>query len=81
MSRASKFLSRVLRHEPELVGLALGPGGWVAVDDLLRGMKRAGQRLSPEELCDLVATKDKRRFTMSEDGTRVRQEKGFVNTT
>jgi len=42
MSKESKFLSRVLRHEPELVGLTLGTGGWVLVDDLLRGMKKAG---------------------------------------
>lgn len=41
MSRESKFLSRVLHHQPEMVGLSLGPGGWVPVDDLLRGMKKA----------------------------------------
>jgi putative RNA 2'-phosphotransferase len=76
MSRASKFLSRVLRHEPELVGLTLGPGGWVAVDDLLQSMKRAGHRLRPEELHALVAENDKRRFTLSEDGTRIRAAQG-----
>ena len=50
MSKESKFLSRVLRHEPDLIGLKLGPGGWVQVDKLLRGMKRAGHRLSPDAL-------------------------------
>ena len=76
MSRASKFLSRVLRHEPDLVGLTLGPGGWVAVDDLLQGMKRAGHRPRPEELRALVAENDKRRFTLSEDGRRIRAAQG-----
>ena len=28
----SKFLSLILRHEPERVGLTLGGGGWVSVD-------------------------------------------------
>ncbi|MEM8852524.1 MAG: RNA 2'-phosphotransferase, partial [Pseudomonadota bacterium] len=31
----SKFLSLVLRHAPQEVGVTLGPGGWVRVDDLL----------------------------------------------
>lgn len=46
MNRESKFLSRVLRHEPELVDLTLGPDGWVLVDDLLHGMKKVGHRLN-----------------------------------
>ena len=46
MNRESKFLSRVLRHEPELVDLILGPDGWVLVDDLLHGMKKVGHRLN-----------------------------------
>ena len=65
MSRASKLLSRILRHEPELAGLALGPGGWVPVDELLRGMKRAGHRLRADELHALVVESDKRRFMLS----------------
>lgn len=76
MSRDSKFLSRVLRHEPELVGLSLGPGGWVRVDDLLRGMKRAGHRITRDDLGHIVAENDKRRFTLSEDGRRIRAAQG-----
>ena len=30
--RTSKFLSLILRHEPERVGLKLGDAGWVGVD-------------------------------------------------
>ena len=33
MSKESKFLACILRHEPELLGLSLGQGGWVLVDD------------------------------------------------
>jgi len=33
--RTSKFLSLILRHEPERVGLKLGDAGWVGVDELL----------------------------------------------
>lgn len=76
MSRDSKFLSRILRHEPELIGLTLASGGWVQVEDLLRGMKRAGHGLSRGELDRIVAGNDKRRFTLSEDGRRIRAAQG-----
>jgi len=76
MSKESKFLSRILRHEPELVGLTLGTGGWVLVDNLLRGMKRAGHRIKRDELELIVAENDKRRFTLSEDGQRIRAAQG-----
>ena len=76
MSKESKFLSRVLRHEPDLIGLTLGPGGWVQVDELLRGMKRAGHRLSPDALRQIVTDNDKQRFTLSEDGRRIRAAQG-----
>ena len=76
MSTESKFLSRVLRHEPELAGLSLGPGGWVPVDDLLRGMAEAGHEMQAEDLRQLVADSDKKRFTLSEDGQLIRAAQG-----
>ncbi|WP_170775907.1 RNA 2'-phosphotransferase [Ruegeria lacuscaerulensis] len=76
MSKESKFLARVLRHQPELIGLKLGVGGWVLIDDLLRGMKRAGHRLSWEDLERIVQDNDKRRFTLSDDGKRIRAAQG-----
>jgi hypothetical protein len=44
MSNDSKFLSRVLRHEPELLDIRLGREGWVLVDELLRKLKKRGVR-------------------------------------
>ena len=38
MSRESKFLSLVLRHKPEEIGLQLDQHGWIRIDDLLRKM-------------------------------------------
>lgn len=76
MSKESKFLSRVLRHEPDLIGLTLSAGGWVQVEDLLRGMKRAGHRITLESLHQIVRENDKQRFTLSEDGQRIRAAQG-----
>ena len=37
---ASKFLSLILRHEPERIGLKLGAAGWVGVIELLEAVNR-----------------------------------------
>ena len=76
MSRASRFISRVLRHAPEDVGLTLDAQGWVGVKDLLKGMKGAGHPMSETDLRILVADNDKQRFTLSEDGRRIRAAQG-----
>ena len=47
MSRESKFLSLVLRHKPEEIGLQLDKHGWVRVDELLRKLKKANQKAKP----------------------------------
>ena len=41
--KTSKFLSLVLRHQPEAIGLALDPNGWANVDELLRLLDAAGR--------------------------------------
>jgi putative RNA 2'-phosphotransferase len=72
----SKFLSLVLRHEPERVGICLDEAGWVAVDELLEGCRRAGQPMSMDELREIVRTSDKQRFALSDDGARIRANQG-----
>ena len=76
MSKTSRFLSLVLRHKPQTLGLTLGPGGWVQVDDLLRGLKKAGRGMSRDQLERIVAENDKRRYTLSADGKRIRAAQG-----
>jgi putative RNA 2'-phosphotransferase len=74
--KASKFLSLILRHEPERVGLTLGEAGWVNVDDLLEAVNRNGPALTLDQLKHVVATSDKKRFAFSEDGRRIRANQG-----
>jgi putative RNA 2'-phosphotransferase len=74
--RASKFLSLVLRHEPERVGVILDDAGWVDVNLLLSAMANHGVRLSREQLEHIVATSDKKRFAFSEDARRIRANQG-----
>jgi putative RNA 2'-phosphotransferase len=74
--RTSKFLSLVLRHEPEKIGLTLDAAGWVEVEQLLAGLRAHGKGISRAELEEVVATNEKKRFAFSEDGTRIRANQG-----
>ncbi|WP_236860990.1 RNA 2'-phosphotransferase [Brevirhabdus pacifica] len=66
----------ILRHRPDLVGLELDPAGWVPVDRLLRALKQSGRGMSRDMLLELVAADDKQRFTVAENGERIRAAQG-----
>ncbi len=74
--RISKFLSLILRHQPERVGLTLDGAGWVGVTGLLKAVNRNGVSLTLDQLEHVVATNDKKRFEFSEDGQRIRASHG-----
>lgn len=76
LTAISKFISLVLRHEPERIGLTLDPAGWASVDDLLAKAAGAGRVVSRDCLHEIVATSDKQRFALSEDGLRIRANQG-----
>lgn len=72
----SKFLSLVLRHKPETIGIQLDPQGWVTVTLLLEKMAQHGQALTREDLDTLVKDNQKQRFALSEDGNSIRANQG-----
>lgn len=72
----SKYLIKYLRHEPERLGLALLPGGWVAVDELLVACAVHQFPISRAELEEVVATNDKQRFSFDETRTKIRANQG-----
>ena len=76
MVRDSKLLSLILRHAPEKAGLVLGDGGWVEVDALLLGLNKMNRPISRDRLQRLVDQNEKKRFTLSEDGGRIRAAQG-----
>jgi putative RNA 2'-phosphotransferase len=72
----SKFLSLVLRHQPQTIGLTLDEAGWVEVDELLRALGRHGHPTDRAQLEQVVAQSDKQRFALSPDGRRIRANQG-----
>jgi putative RNA 2'-phosphotransferase len=76
LTQASKFLSFVLRHQPEAIGITLDSEGWAEIATLIEAAAGHGQQLSPELVAEVVATSDKKRFAVSSDGARIRAVQG-----
>lgn len=69
---ASKFISLVLRHRPEIIGVRLEyHGAWAPVQAVLKGAK-----ITMEELELIVATDEKGRYSFNEDKTKIRANQG-----
>lgn len=76
LTETSKFLSYVLRHQPEAIGLTLDAEGWADVDALIAGATSAGRELDLALIQQIVSTNDKKRFTLSDDNSRIRAVQG-----
>lgn len=74
----SKFLSLLLRHQPEKLQLEMSGEGWVFIQQLLDQLNASGHDLNREELQEIVDTNDKKRFLISEDGFWIRASQGHI---
>jgi putative RNA 2'-phosphotransferase len=70
-------LSRVLRHEPECIGLTLDAQGWAGIDDLVERSRANGVHLTRELILRVVETSDKQRFACDGAG-RIRASHGHT---
>ncbi|WP_272915282.1 RNA 2'-phosphotransferase [Aristophania vespae] len=76
LSKVSKFLSYVLRHEPESIGLHLDSEGWGNIDLLIAGAAKKGHVLDREIVLAVVRCNDKKRFSVSDDRQYIRAVQG-----
>ena len=74
--KESKFLSLVLRHHPEAIGISLDTHGWAEVNVLIKNMKRKFPVFSLKMLEEIVATDSKQRYAFSEGNTKIRANQG-----
>jgi putative RNA 2'-phosphotransferase len=72
----SKFLSLVLRHQPETIGIELDQNGWTNVDILIEKSNIYGIKLDNETLKHIVETNSKKRFSFNETSDRIRASQG-----
>lgn len=74
--KLSKYLSLVLRHKPEALGITLDTNGWTDVKVLLEKMNSTGKKIGIDTLKTIVETNNKKRFTFNEDFTLIRANQG-----
>ena len=72
LTKVSKYLSFVLRHHPEAIGLKLDPERWANVDELLQKAKASGKSITLTQVQDVVTLDEQKMFVFSEDGLRIR---------
>lgn len=75
LTETSRFISLILRHKPEAIGISLDEHGWANVDELIVGISKT-QPFSMDMLEKIVNTDDKMRYSFNEDKTLIRANQG-----
>ena len=77
LRNTSKFISLILRHQPEAIGITLDEHGWADAQELIDGINRSdGHTLDMELLEEIVRTDEKQRYSFNEDHTLIRANQG-----
>jgi len=76
LTHISKFLSLVLRHKPETIGVQLDKNGWVDVEELLEKANNYGIKFDKEVLTYIVETNSKKRFAFNPTCSKIRASQG-----
>lgn len=76
LTETSKFLSFVLRHEPQAIGLALDSEGWADMEALIAAAAQHGRTLDRALIEQVVVSNEKKRFAFSADGACIRAVQG-----
>lgn len=72
LTRISKYLTFILRHEPHSIGMKLDDKGYLNVEDLVKNANASGKSITSEQVRQVVADHEHYLFTLSDDGTRIR---------
>jgi len=75
-TKISKFLSLVLRHQPEVIGLMLDENGWADVGELMAKCNANGHKIDIDALKHVVETNNKKRFAFNATFDKIRASQG-----
>ena len=78
--KTGKFISLVLRHAPERIGITLDENGWADIGLLIAALNKHGHRMDMVRLDEIVSTNNKQRYSYSADKTRIRANQGHSIT-
>lgn len=76
LTQISKFLSLVLRHQPETISIQLDQNGWTNVNELIEKANNYGIKFDRETLIHIVATNQKKRFAFNDKLDKIRASQG-----
>lgn len=71
LTRICKYLTYILRHEPQSIGLKLDANGFASVDELVAATNASGKSITVEQVREVVQSDEMQLFKFSDDGTRV----------
>ncbi|MGN6420913.1 MAG: RNA 2'-phosphotransferase [Pseudobacter sp.] len=76
LKHISKFMSLVLRHRPEEIGLQLDENGWADLQELIIKLNSKGANVDEATIQLVVDTNEKKRFAFNDDKTKIRANQG-----
>lgn len=74
-TETSKYMSLILRHKPEVIGITLDKHGWADVNELIKGIAKT-KLFNMNILEEIVHTDNKQRYSFNEDKTKIRANQG-----
>ncbi|MBR4456848.1 MAG: RNA 2'-phosphotransferase [Solobacterium sp.] len=71
----SKFISLILRHHPEVIGITVDEHGWADTEELIRGVN-SRVPMDRNLLEEIVSTDAKQRYSFNANHTKIRANQG-----
>lgn len=68
----SRYISLILRHKPEVIGITIDEHGWANVEELIQGIAKNNPGFNKEILEEIVRTDNKQRYSFNDDKTLIR---------
>lgn len=76
-TKISKYISLILRHKPEVIGIELDRNGWCDIDALIEGINKSGELITRDILESIVINDDKQRYSIDNEKNRIRANQGY----
>lgn len=76
LNNISKYMSLILRHKPDVIGIELDEHGWANVNDLISGIEKDNHGFNFELLEEIVRTDSKQRYSFNDDKSLIRANQG-----
>ena len=74
--KLGRFISLILRHSPETIGIKLDENGWADVEELIILMNKNRRKIDIDTLKEIVETNNKKRYEFSDDFKKIRACQG-----